>query len=195
MEPKPEPPADALEEQQHACTPEPETEQLADDVALGEAVGALSLDVEGALQRAEAEARRIRERETAPADTSLSPVRARPRARSPRVHVDHVGTITGEAVYDRLTDPQGFTGAHKHRFDATGVGRGLDGRDSVIKGGGNVVGAYMNGAVHDLSQITRSPRDPRSTSSAGKGVQYASVTIPAIIRSLASTMNYSFAFV
>ena len=195
MEPEPESPTDTLEEQD-ACTPEsepepePEPETPADDVGVGEAVGALGLDVEGALQRAKAEARRIREAEAASVDASPSPVQARPRARSPLVHVDHVGTITGAAVYDRLTDPQRFTGAHKHRFDATGVGRGLEGRDSIIKGGGNVVGAYMNGAVHDLSQITRSPRDPRSTCSARKRSQYASLTIPAITRSLDSIMNF-----
>ena len=69
------------------------------------------------------------------------------------------GSARSSAVYDRLTDPQQFTGAHKHRFGASGEGRGLDGRDSVIKGGGNN-SVYMGGAVYDLSQIMRSPRTP-----------------------------------
>jgi hypothetical protein len=36
----------------------------------------------------------------------------------------------------RLTDPALYTGAHKHRFDADGRGRGLEGRDSMPKGAG-----------------------------------------------------------
>ena len=31
---------------------------------------------------------------------------------------------------DRLTDTRGYTGAHKHRFDADGRGKGIAGRDS-----------------------------------------------------------------
>lgn len=34
------------------------------------------------------------------------------------------------SVFDRLTDTRGFTGTHKHRFDKTGRGLGLRGRDS-----------------------------------------------------------------
>jgi hypothetical protein len=33
-------------------------------------------------------------------------------------------------VYDRLTDVRGFTGVHRHRFDADGRGMGLAGRDT-----------------------------------------------------------------
>jgi hypothetical protein len=47
-----------------------------------------------------------------------------------------------------------YTGAHKERFDESGHGRGLEGRDSTATGGGTVAG-YHGGAVHDLSQITR----------------------------------------
>jgi len=59
-------------------------------------------------------------------------------------------------IFDRLTDPHLFTGAHKHRFDKNGQGRGLNGRDYVGKGSGTRSRANP-GAVHDLSQITRSP--------------------------------------
>ncbi|KAH8045191.1 hypothetical protein JL722_14342 [Aureococcus anophagefferens] len=34
----------------------------------------------------------------------------------------------------RLTDAALYTGSHKHRFDADGNGRGLDGRDSIPQG-------------------------------------------------------------
>jgi len=47
----------------------------------------------------------------------------------------------------RLTDPSLYPGAHKHRFGADGKGRGLAGRDS---------GGVERGAVHSLSQLTRS---------------------------------------
>ena len=38
-------------------------------------------------------------------------------------------------IFDRLTDTSQYTGTHKHRFDETGHGRGLDGRDRIGKGG------------------------------------------------------------
>ncbi|KAJ1455761.1 hypothetical protein M885DRAFT_518927 [Pelagophyceae sp. CCMP2097] len=41
-------------------------------------------------------------------------------------------------IYDRLTDSQQYTGAHRHRFGADGIGLGLAGRDRIVKGGGNV---------------------------------------------------------
>jgi hypothetical protein len=44
-------------------------------------------------------------------------------------------------IFSRLTDPKGYTGAHKARFDSDGKGRGLAGRDSVNKGSGTSVGS------------------------------------------------------
>ena len=41
----------------------------------------------------------------------------------------------GGSVFDRMTDPSGYTGAHAERFGADGRGKGLDGRDSIAKGG------------------------------------------------------------
>jgi len=41
-------------------------------------------------------------------------------------------------IFDRLTDSSQYTGAHKHRFDQSGKGRGLAGRDRVMKGTGYV---------------------------------------------------------
>lgn len=59
------------------------------------------------------------------------------------------------SIFDRLADPSSFHGTHKHRFDADGHGRGLDGRDSVAKGTGYVAGGRSTNGVSDLSQITR----------------------------------------
>lgn len=41
-----------------------------------------------------------------------------------------------QSIFDKLTDSSQYTGAHKHRFDACGHGRGLAGRESVSKGYG-----------------------------------------------------------
>jgi hypothetical protein len=58
------------------------------------------------------------------------------------------------SVYDRLTNTSQYTGTHKHRFDDSGKGRGLAGRDSVALGNGTAK-SYRGGNVHDLSQILR----------------------------------------
>lgn len=57
-------------------------------------------------------------------------------------------------VYAKLTDSRLYTGAHRHRFDEDGHGRGAEGRDVAARGGGTVV-AYHGGVVADLSQIMR----------------------------------------
>mmetsp|Transcript_19189 Transcript_19189/g.37966 ORF Transcript_19189/g.37966 Transcript_19189/m.37966 type:complete len:590 (-) Transcript_19189:25-1794(-) len=54
-------------------------------------------------------------------------------------------------VFTKLTDSSQYTGAHKHRFDANGRGKGLAGRD------GNSGVQYSGGAVHDISNILRQP--------------------------------------
>ena len=187
MEPEAEIEPPAGLEEQDTRTPE---QPAALEQAELEAQGGAELDpIEGALQRARAEASRIRESESAPVDTWSPPGRGQPPARSPR------GDVTdNDAVYARLTDPQKFTGAHKHRFDSTGLGRGLDGRDSIIKGGGNVVGAYMGGSIHDLSQITRSPRNPRFTGTSCESA-YAVLTFPPItIAGLSCAVDHRYLF-
>ncbi|KAI8852913.1 p25-alpha-domain-containing protein [Chytridium lagenaria] len=63
-----------------------------------------------------------------------------------------VGKSTGSSVFDRLTNSNGYTGTHKLRFNASGTGRGLAGRDSIPKNG---VGVYRGGDVKELSQILR----------------------------------------
>ena len=53
-------------------------------------------------------------------------------------------------VTDRLTDTTKYTGAHKHRFDATGHGLGMAGRDLPAKGAGMSPGCIgtQAGYVH-----------------------------------------------
>lgn len=41
---------------------------------------------------------------------------------------------SGGSVFDRLTNTNGYTGSHKHRFNADGTGRGLNGRETINKG-------------------------------------------------------------
>lgn len=52
-------------------------------------------------------------------------------------------------IFDRLTDSRLYTGAHKHRFDDSGHGRGIEGREDRF-------GRARSGKVDDLSLITRS---------------------------------------
>ena len=58
-------------------------------------------------------------------------------------------------IYDRLTDPSTYHATHKHRFDSSGKGRGLEGRDAPAKGAGMSPGsvksqaAYVTGYKHE----------------------------------------------
>lgn len=62
-------------------------------------------------------------------------------------------------VFNRLTDPRGFTGASRLRFDKTGRGRGIEGRQ-YQRGCNDESGAYN--IRTSLAQITdRSPADVR----------------------------------
>jgi hypothetical protein len=40
--------------------------------------------------------------------------------------------------FSRLTDTSKYTGSHKERFDASGKGKGLEGRRDVVDGSGYV---------------------------------------------------------
>ncbi|KAL0237115.1 hypothetical protein PCE1_000512 [Barthelona sp. PCE] len=51
--------------------------------------------------------------------------------------------VPQDSVFSRLTDHKTYNSTHKHRFDRSGKGRGKIGR------------VTENGAVHHLSQITR----------------------------------------
>lgn len=52
------------------------------------------------------------------------------------------------SIFDRLTDSSQYTGTHIHRFDATGRGRGLAGRDRVTKGRGMSEGTNALAVYH-----------------------------------------------
>lgn len=84
-----------------------------------------------------------------PARTASSTAASPPRASAPK---RSASPKKGGSIFDRLTDASQYTGAHRHRFDSDGRGRGLAGRDSVAKSGGGA-GVYRGGAVSDLSQI------------------------------------------
>jgi hypothetical protein len=62
----------------------------------------------------------------------------------------------GGNIFDRLTDSSQYTGAHKHRFDSSGRGRGLEGRDRTAVGRGYVGSGVQHGG-------------PRSTQKQYKG--------------------------
>ncbi|XP_068451476.1 tubulin polymerization-promoting protein family member 3 [Clinocottus analis] len=49
---------------------------------------------------------------------------------------------------DRLTDTSKYTGSHKERFDESGKGKGLDGREDIVENTG-YVGAYKNAGTYD----------------------------------------------
>lgn len=46
--------------------------------------------------------------------------------------------MSEDALLDRMTDTSKYTGSHKIRFDESGKGRGLEGRESVPKGPGHI---------------------------------------------------------
>ena len=58
-------------------------------------------------------------------------------------------------VLDRLTDTSKYTGSHKERFDESGKGKGLAGRDHTPKGSGMSAGCvagqagYVQGYKHE----------------------------------------------
>ena len=51
----------------------------------------------------------------------------------------HAAATEQGNVFDRLTDSRGFTGSHRHRFDAKGRGLGLKGRGDDVSDYGKVV--------------------------------------------------------
>ena len=49
---------------------------------------------------------------------------------------------------DRLTDTSKYTGSHKERFDESGKGKGISGREEV-KDNTGYVGAYKGAGTYD----------------------------------------------
>ncbi len=54
--------------------------------------------------------------------------------------------MKNSGVVDRLTDTAKYTGSHKERFDETGKGKGLEGRDTAMATGtqDGYVSGYKN---------------------------------------------------
>lgn len=53
-----------------------------------------------------------------------------------------------DATTARLTDTSQYTGTHKERFDESGKGKGMEGRENVDSGSGYVQG-YKNEGSYD----------------------------------------------
>ena len=68
----------------------------------------------------------------------------------------------GDAALAHFTDWTRYTGAHKHRFDEAGRGKGLAGRDSIAKGHGRVPSNLSYMPSEGLSSLAdRTPADVR----------------------------------
>ncbi|XP_050294349.1 tubulin polymerization-promoting protein homolog [Anthonomus grandis grandis] len=57
-------------------------------------------------------------------------------------------TAVHTGAVDRLTDTSKYTGAHKERFDASGKGKGIEGREDIADDSGYVAG-YKNKDTYD----------------------------------------------
>lgn len=75
-----------------------------------------------------------------------------------------------------MTDTSKYTGAHKLRFDESGKGKGLEGRDSVAKGPGHIPAlvssqpSYVTGNLIGLDAVdsARAHPSPSSKTTAAK---------------------------
>ncbi|KAJ3294414.1 hypothetical protein HK104_003589 [Borealophlyctis nickersoniae] len=57
------------------------------------------------------------------------------------------------SVTERLTDPAGYTGTHKQRFDEEGHGRGLIGRHDVVRFDGSTNSAHRDHTVRSDDEL------------------------------------------
>ena len=83
-------------------------------------------------------------------------------------------------VLERMTDTSKYTGSHKLRFDESGKGRGLEGRDSVAKGKGMTAGSvasqtpYVSGYKHE-GTYDSPDSSPKTSPRVTKGKVYTHV--------------------
>lgn len=61
--------------------------------------------------------------------------------------------VVNTGAVDRLTDTSKYTGAHKERFDASGKGKGKEGREDLVDDSG-YVGGYKNKDTYDSKWLT-----------------------------------------
>lgn len=64
-------------------------------------------------------------------------------------------TVLQVGGVDRLTDTSKYTGAHKQRFDESGKGRGIEGREDVNDNSGYVTG-YKEKDTYDKKHQSKS---------------------------------------
>lgn len=83
--------------------------------------------------------------------------------------------MSEDALLDRMTDTSKYTGSHKLRFDESGKGRGLEGRESVAKGPGHIPPlvsekpSYVTGNLIGLDavDVARAKESPKTKGKAG----------------------------
>eukprot|EP00041_Stephanoeca_diplocostata_P006229 m.78599 g.78599 ORF g.78599 m.78599 type:complete len:239 (+) comp16246_c0_seq3:278-994(+) len=63
------------------------------------------------------------------------------------------------SVFQRLTDPKRYSGTHRHRFDAAGKGRGIEGRRDDTEYNVNVTGKGT--IIRDVDPEMDTPSKPR----------------------------------
>jgi len=68
----------------------------------------------------------------------------------------------GDSVFDRLTNSKNYTGAHKHRFDESGKGRGKAGRDVIAKGSGSVPSMGVSNQANPSSSTDKKSPSKKS---------------------------------
>ncbi|CEM06711.1 unnamed protein product [Vitrella brassicaformis CCMP3155] len=66
-----------------------------------------------------------------------------------------------QSIFDRLTDHTQYTGAHKHRFDEGGKGRGIAGREELVNIDGSTESSARRHAVEKtVDHVERAGRKP-----------------------------------
>jgi hypothetical protein len=83
--------------------------------------------------------------------------------------LEGVQKADASGIYDKLTDSNQYTGAHKSRFNSDGTGKGLDGRDSIPKG----TGTTKTATTKTSSPATKRSTSPSKTSTATKKVDHS----------------------
>ncbi|CEL97699.1 unnamed protein product [Vitrella brassicaformis CCMP3155] len=64
-------------------------------------------------------------------------------------------------IFDKLTDSSQYTGAHKHRFDDSGQGRGIAGREEIVNVDGSTESTARKHAVEKtVDHAERAGRKP-----------------------------------
>jgi len=114
------------------------------------------------------------EHEPDPSGMNLRPAKPKSptKSASPKKAAGTPSPKKGDSVFDRLTDSKKYTGAHKHRFDESGKGRGKDGRDVIAKGRAHVPSMGVS------NQASASPSSKKSASASAASPSNASADSP-----------------